>query len=59
MSWSFLEENESVFVLLNGRRVVDIDSGEEYGPVETIDHGKTADELWVSFFIQSPMSSFA
>lgn len=47
----FLEKNESVFVLLNGRKVVDLDNGEEYGPIETIEHGKKADEFWAIFFL--------
>lgn len=40
--------DSEVYVLLNGRRARDINTGEEFGAVEFLDHGRTADELWVS-----------
>lgn len=48
MSWGLDVRNAEVYVLLNGRRARDINTGEELGALEYIDHGRTADELWVS-----------
>lgn len=48
MSWGLDLRDSEVYVLLNGRRARDINTGEEFGAVEFLDHGRTADELWVS-----------
>lgn len=52
--------DSEVYVLLNGRRARDINTGEEFGAVEFLDHGRTADEHWVSNHkdIKSYFSSF-
>lgn len=51
--------DSEVYVLLNGRRARDINTGEEFGAVEFLDHGRTADELWVSNHKDiKPFSSF-
>lgn len=49
MSWGLDLRDSEVYVLLNGRRARDINNGEEFGAVEFLDHGRTADELWLRF----------
>ncbi|XP_052681283.1 uncharacterized protein LOC128162125 [Crassostrea angulata] len=49
MSWGLDLRDSEVYVLLNGRRARDINTGEEFGAVEFLDHGRTADELWLRF----------
>ena len=46
-SWSLERSDDGIFLFLNGGRAVDTE-GNEFGPLEYIDYGRTATELWVS-----------
>lgn len=51
MAWGLEEENDGIFVIINGKKAISPESFEEFGPIETVDHGRSADELWVRNFI--------
>lgn len=48
MLWGLDLRDLEVYVFLNGRRVRDINIGEEFGVVEFFDYGRIVDEFWVS-----------
>ena len=49
-SWSLERSDDGIFLFLNGGRAVDTE-GNEFGPLEYIDYGRTATELWVSIIV--------
>lgn len=51
MAWGLEEEDGEVFIIINGKKVVSTETLEEFGPVEYVDPGRSADELWVGTLI--------
>ncbi|XP_062576014.1 uncharacterized protein LOC134237876 [Saccostrea cucullata] len=49
MAWGLEEENGDVYVVINGKKAISIDTHDEYGKIEFVDHGRTADEIWIRF----------
>lgn len=50
MSWGLDLRDSEVYVLLNGRRARDINTGEEFGAVEFLDHGLSNHKDIKSYF---------
>lgn len=47
MAWGLEEEDGEIFIIINGKKAISTESLEEFGPVEYVDPGRSADELWV------------
>jgi hypothetical protein len=56
--WSFAVEDDKLYLTINGMKAKDINTLEEFGPIEYMDLGRTADELWVSLFLISGTLKF-
>lgn len=47
MVWGLEEEDGEIFIIINGKKVIFIESLEEFGLVEYVDFGRSVDEFWV------------
>lgn len=47
MAWGLEEEDGEIFIIINGKKAISTENLEEFGPVEYVDPGRSADELWV------------
>lgn len=50
MAWGLKLESEKIFLFVGGSKAKDSDTMGEFGHIEHIDNGRTADELWVSLY---------